>query len=265
MKERPILFSGAMVRALLAGIKTQTRRIVKPVKFYRDLGCAVGRVGGAWKYGSPAALGLRERGDHWSVLLEGDVLQRMCTSEAYGWGAGAGCPYGQPGDRLWVRETFYAWGRWETRYSAKKGRDEWHFVDMTLECGRSYAYDTDEDTPMIVKRRSTVVPLWWRRPAIFMPRAASRITLEITSVRVERLWTTWESDADCIAEGIEEMPPHPCGTRRWRNYLPGHPQGWSPNLATPGNSFATLWRSINGDASWDANPWVWVVEFKRLP
>lgn len=237
MKERPILFSGAMVRALLAGTKTQTRRVVKSQPIPDS------RFAGGWK-----------------VVGKGGEESATCSPLV-----AHHSPYGQPGDRLAVRETFFAWGRWETRYSAKKGRDEWHFVDMTLECGRSYAYDTDEDTPMIVTRRSTVVPLWWRRPAIFMPRAASRITLEITSVRVERLWTTWESDADCIAEGIEEMPPHPCGTRRWRNYLPGHPQGWSPNLATPGNSFATLWRSINGDASWDANPWVWVIEFKRLP
>jgi hypothetical protein len=98
-----------------------------------------------------------------------------------------------------------------------------------------------------------------------MPRWACRLVLEITGVRVERLHEIWSNDADCIAEGIEEMPSHPCGTRRWRNYLPGHSQAWSPNLCIPGNSFSTLWRSINGDESWDANPWVWVVEFRRVP
>ena len=144
-----------------------------------------------------------------------------------------------------MRETFYAWGRWETRYSAKKGRDEWHFVDMTLECGRSYAYDTDEDTPMIVTRRSTVVPLWWRRPAIFMPRAASRITLEITSVRVERLQDISEADAKAEGVALKNSPAA---------FLTSYVRG-----------FRDLWESINGPGSWAANPWVWRVEFRRLP
>ena len=157
MKERPILFSGPMVRALLDGSKTQTRRVCKP---------------------QPIA-DARFVGGHHLPATKRNPGQEISVEAPY---VHIACPYGQPGDRLAVRETFYAWGRWETRYSAKKGRDEWHFVDMTLECGRSYAYDTDEDTPMIVTRRSIVVPLWWRRPAIFMPSAASRITLEITRV-----------------------------------------------------------------------------------
>lgn len=222
MKERPILFSGPMVRALRDGSKTLTRRVVKPQPTHFN---PVGVPRRVVPTGGPS-----------------DVIR---------------CPYGQPGDRLAVRETFYAWGRWETRYSAKKGRDEWHFVDMTLECGRSYAYDTDEDTPMIVTRRSTVVPLWWRRPAIFMPRAASRITLEITSVRVERLQDI--SEADAMAEGTTPIPD-PCDHVRLACADIGC-SGPQPYRV----GFRSLWQDINGPESWAANPWVWVIEFRRLP
>lgn len=219
MKERPILFSGPMVRALRDGSKTQTRRVAKTeITMGRD-----------------SILAPHSGQKHAPVYLLPEHAADAVVC----------CPYGQPGDRLAVRETFYAWGRWETRYSAKKGRDEWHFVDMTLECGRSYAYDTDEDTPMIVTRRSTVVPLWWRRPAIFMPRAASRITLEITSVRVERLQDISEADAKAEGVALKNSPAA---------FLTSYVRG-----------FRDLWESINGPGSWAANPWVWRVEFRRLP
>ena len=227
MKERPILFNAPMVRALMAGTKTQTRRIVKPVKFYPDFGCAVGQVGGAWRYGSPAALGLRERGDHWSVVLKGDVLQRMCTSEAYGWGAGAGCPYGVPGgDRLYVRET----------WAAPHAYD--HLPPRLIPQDARIHYAATEDRGGL---------LW--RPSIHMPRWASRITLEVTGVRVEQLQEI--SYEDARAEGAEfwrndgtltELPP--CSEHRY--------------------AFEDLWTGINGADSWNANPWVWVVSFRRL-
>lgn len=221
MTERPILFSGAMVRALQAGIKTQTRRALKPQPSE-----FVGGPGVTLRDGSPAPL----------IALDDSV-------EPYG--REIACPYGQPGDRLWVRETFYAWGRWETRFSAKKRRDEWHFEDLTLESGKCYSYSADGDGPMFErgKRNAGVLPGWWKRPAIFMPRAASRITLEITSMRVERLQDI--SVADAIAEGC--------------------PGGEHGDRYAALEQYRALWESINGPGSWDTNPWVWVVSFKRLP
>jgi hypothetical protein len=214
IKEHPILFSAPMVRAILEGRKTVTRRVAKGVHFVHAV-----------------------------------------TSEALKSADSAGgripCPYGQPGDRLWVKETFFAWGRWETRYSAKKGRDEWHFVDMTMECGKDYLYAADgvSDTTAFVKRRGGVAPMYWKRPAIFMPRAASRITLEVTGVRVERLHQI--TDAGCEAEGVR--PSVDGNARDWKN----DETGWR-------RTFRQLWDQINGEGAWHADPWVWVVEFKRV-
>ena len=229
MKERPMLFSAPMVRAILDGRKTVTRRIVKPVKFYPDFGCAVGQVGGAWRYGSPAALGLRERGDHWSVVLEGDVLQRMCTSEAYGWGAGAGCPYGVPGgDRLYVRET----------WAAPHAYD--HLPPRLIPQDARIHYAATEDRGGL---------LW--RPSIHMPRWASRITLEVTGVRVERLQDI--SEADAVAEGCKPIRPELV-----QDGL----------IVRPGRSaveeFRLVWEQIHGGGSWEKNPFVWVVTFRRI-
>lgn len=204
MKERPILFSSAMVRAILEGRKTMTRRVIKDVDRARHLNAA----------------------------------------------GNSGCPYGQPGDRLWVRETFFALGRWETRFNAKKRRDEWHFVDMTDPSENGYLYVADgiSNTGAFIKRRSDFEPMYWKRPAIFMPRWASRIDLEITGVRVERLQDI--SVDDCLAEGIDRSQ---IGEMTYIT-MPSHMR----------ERFKKLWESINGPGSWDANPWVWVVEFKRV-
>ncbi len=211
MKESPILMSAPMVRALLAGTKRQTRRVVKPQPF----------AGAAQ--------------EHWSISEFGQF-----------------CPYGQPGDRLWVRETFYAFGRWVTQFNAKKGRDEWHFIDMTVECGYWYFYAASEAPKTVATfRRAGATPMWWKRPAIFMPRAASRILLDVIGVRVERLQEI--SEADAMAEGVTR------DEHGWTNYAVPT-DCWE----SPKDSYRTLWESINGPGSWDANPWVWAVSFKRI-
>lgn len=128
------------------------------------------------------------------------------------------CPYGKVGDRLWVRETF---------------GESWHHAQP------DYFYRADDNASI---ESHPDFDGW--KPSIHMPRLASRITLEITGVRVERLNNIHRSDA--IAEGCE-MPSQRKGMHRW-----------------PEAQFADLWESINGPGSWDANPWVWVVEFKRI-
>jgi len=231
MKERPILMSAPMVRALLAWTKTQTRRAMRV-----------------------------QPGDETSVHVEHfnqTVVDRHGDEhpgpEIFGawWDdgeSGLRCPYGAPSDRLWSRETFFAFGRWITQFNVKKGRDEWHFVDMTQELGLAYRYaaDTEEAPHMMGRRDHGPTPDWWKRPAIFMPRAASRTTLEITDVRVERLQDISESDAE--AEGVD--------------FLRSVPD--ADETLTAKQLYMCLWDSINGRGSWDANPWVWAVSFKRI-
>jgi hypothetical protein len=224
MIEHGMLYSEPMVVALLGGTKTQTRRAMKHQP-HED-----------WH---PAGY----------VELHGFDKDGELTDKVIGWGAcnedgdqGFKCPYGQPGERIWVRETFIAYGRWVTRFSEKKHRDEWHFIDMTLECDRRYQYAADKPDVPLAKGRGGALPGWYTRPAIFMPRAASRILLGIVSVRVERLQDI--SDPDSLAEG--------CSTKDMQR---------GDRLAIV---YARLWESINGTGSWAVNPWVWCVEFSRV-
>jgi hypothetical protein len=207
MKERPILFSAPMVRALLAGTKTQTRRAIKPQPTHFN----------------PAGVPRIASSDGPSKLIA--------------------CRYGESGDRLWVKETFVAFGHWETRFSQKKRRDEWHFVDLTLETAREYRFD-DADTD--ARRLAGAAPTWHRRPSIFMPRAASRLLLSNESVRVERLQDISEADAE--AEGVDFM-----------RHIPD-----ADETLTAIELYEILWEAINGAGSWALNPWVWGVDFKQV-
>lgn len=166
------------------------------------------------------------------------------------------CPYGQPGDRHWVRETFFAWGRWITRFNPKKGRDEWHFIDLTLEAGKAYLYVADgfSDTQAFQKTRGGTLPMYWKRPAIFMPREACRLVLTVTGVRLERLQDISWSDA--MDEGIATSYDE------WRDYRTD-PAVNFPGCSSPVDSYRTLWESINGAGSWEENPWVWAIDFER--
>lgn len=227
MKERPILFSGAMVRALLNGSKTQTRRVVKP------------------KHPPDSHWMVETRGNsHALTHWDNDTAETSLIS----------CPYGQPGERLWVRETWYC-----DDYRVQRG-PYLKPTDMDLDEAR-------DDGTLIYRASSgdrpyeAEQPVW--RPAIHMPRWASRITLEITSVRVERLQDI--SEADALAEGIVEcpIPADDEGPRRI-GYVVGPDDGKSGLSVTAVEAYRNLWESINGPGSWDANPWVWVVEFRRV-
>lgn len=222
MKERPILFSGAMVRALLSGTKTQTRRIVKPQpQTAEGMNCTRLRF-------------LDKRGEVFiDEALEAPTphLRNIL------------CPYGRPGDRLWVREN--GWERpSRTPKMMRNGAGTWEH----------YYFDADGLSDQDVSDFKA----WGfkRRPSIHMPRAASRITLEVTEVRVERLQDI--SKADAIAEGIEPDVQPGDRAELWRNYATGG------TTASPVYSYETLWASINGQESWDVNPWVWCVSFRRI-
>lgn len=210
MKERPILFSGAMVRALLAGTKTQTRRAIK-LPHMNPLG--------AWE---PMEVG----GPNGGRLRDGSTIPAQQSIWHTRTGDSLLCPYGQPGDRLWVREAF-AWSK-----------------DDPARC-EFVAYRATHGFPN--------GPKW--KPSIHMPSWASRITLEITEVRVERLQDI--SEADAKAEGIKAMGVEADGG--W------HTEGGRHFHCTdPRQSYYSLWESINGPGSWGANPWVWTVSFKRI-
>lgn len=191
MKEHPIIFSGPMVRAILEGRKTMTRRVVKPsVKC-----CTVGAY--TTDSGSAKPVNVQEDGDPWTDIS---------------------CPYGQPGDRLWVRETW-------------------------TECDGVFYAATDTRPGM------NGIPQAWR-PSIFIPRWASRITLEVTDVRVERVQDI--SDEDAVREGT------------FVNQNAIGVQLTNRDETIPRAVFADLWDSINAKRgySWEANPWVWIIEFK---
>lgn len=207
MKLRPILFNGAMVRALLDGSKTQTRRAVK------------------------------------SVALDW-IEKYKFTPEFVADPANMLCKFGGAGDQLWVRET-------------------WQYYDWTEDGIPCIRFAADNQTMWAANADESAVAQWeilsapenynidnrardrkWR-PSIHMPRWASRIALEITSVRVERLNVI--SEADARAEGIDIAE---CVME--------------PTLLAGKAVFRRLWEAINGEGSWEANPWVWVIEFKRV-
>ena len=206
MKERPILFSAPMVRAILDGSKTQTRRVIKPQP---------------WEEYSAESI----KCEHYAPCIVDKYGEMDAGPEIFGaystdgeWGVR--CPYGHPGDRLWVRETFLV--------------DDNHRIPKTA-TRKNYEVDykaTSEDSPH-----------WRWRPSIHMPRWASRITLEITGVRVERLQDITNNDA--LDEGTPDL-------RTIEN-------GWDMRRC-----FQDLWEQINGAGSWAENPWVWVIEFKKV-
>ncbi len=206
MKEKPILFSGPMVRAILDGRKTQTRRVVKPQP---------------------------EPGTDCPYHI-GDGSERKARA----------CPYGQPGSTLWVRETWCE--------ASPEHRDNAHVRQAF------YKTCTSSEGEEIRREYIRLGHDYRWKSSRFMPRWASRITLEVTGVRAERLQEICAEDA--ISEGIERVPQ--LGILRasgWKDYSAA-----SPGFMLPEQSYRSLWESINGAGSWDANPFVWVVEFKRI-
>lgn len=232
-KEHPILFSAPMVRAILEDRKTVTRRAVKvQPRSKADIG--------SYGIGQP-------------FIRNPDVSK-----------ANPACPYGQPGDRLWVREAF---GLQVRHYGGGTGE---HIVYRA----------TNPDAIYCKSAEGREYPVKWK-PSIHMPRHSSRILLEITAVRVQRLQDISDEQAQaegCFFTDYGRKCGH--GGNGWTDVssCPApevhHPRrdGWmwdkttssSQCLGAPRWAFANLWNSVNGPDAWDANPWVWVVEFKRV-
>ena len=205
MKSTPILFNAEMVNAILDGRKTQTRRMVK----------------------TP---------EPWTLERQDENLVTYACSDGEYYDVVSKSPFGQVGDRIWVRET------------CKIARDHNFLPDQSRDV--YYRADNVEDWNLPAS-----YPEKWT-PSIHMPRWASRITLEITDVRVERLQDITAEDAQ--SEGVQPIEEDHFGC------YPLYNEGYTSITIDPRCSFATLWSSIYGEKSWDGNPWVWVVEFKRV-
>lgn len=224
MKERPVIFNGEMVRAILDGRKTQTRRVIKVQPESKTFGLRK----------IIESENASEEGKYYWSLSDALGISRARSNPFL-------CPFGQVGDRLWVRETW-----------ADVNHDGHPAIAYRADGGLRVIGEDDgeEEDPNLEKYWfaqwyadliSGAEGNW--RPSIHMPRWASRITLEITAVRVERLNDISEEDAK--AEGVKA------------GVSPGHHMMHQV-------AFSELWQSIYGEESWGANPWVWVIEFKQV-
>lgn len=240
MSERPILFSAEMVRAILAGRKTQTRREVKNLPPppdnsihprherkhpapYLDAYCSVTRT----------TENPKGKSNLWCWWTADDRMGKEFR-----------CPYGQPGDLLWVRETCWAESTFDSdgvRYAADHA---WRIIENTQEASEAWCKLAQYGGDDALDNQTNIGRLV---PSIHMPRWASRIMLRITDVRVERLQDISEDDAR--AEGCE-------------------PVGWidetDVGMSSYREGFSRLWDRINGPGAWDANPYVWVLSFERV-
>lgn len=226
MKERPILFSGAMVRAILEGRKTVTRRAMKPQPVLN---------GNFWEWA----------GAGWSDRI-------ASITPVAGHSLATRCPYGEPGDHLRVKEAAWMWCERLPNGLTPTGRQKWHYVPMR-EAPVIYAADhPDKPQTRIVSPDTGNEWAWRLKIGRFLPAWAVRIELEITAITIERLQDI--SAEQALAEGVQPFADGGFHVEDGRHY----------DAADPRLSFASLIESTTGDGLWNANPWVWVVEFKRV-
>lgn len=211
-----------MVQAILEGRKSQTRRIVKipyaeHVHSFRS--------------------DHNDENERW-IGMDGNV-------QISPW---AKCPYGQPGDVLYVRESHYRYGHWNKNGTTKTGKQKWKFIPATNLPSCRFM----DDPPNEIEKNSYRKIGWYKRPGIFLPKELSRIHLKVENVRVERLQDISEDDAR--SEGVKydiESGYYFIGDEIMEQ--------------TATDCFIKLWDKINGTrAPWESNPWVWVVEFSRI-
>jgi hypothetical protein len=242
LRERPILFSAPMVRALLAGTKTQTRRVIakQPPP---ECGITYQLGNESWiqrEKRSP----IRRTWEAWhGALFESRPERYLCGAFE------AKCPFGMPGDRLWVRET-------HAQLAVGEG------LDTPVPQCVAYRATCEADGGLdYVNGRGEIMRLTVTKwtPAIYMPRWASRITLEITDIRSQRVQDI--SAEDSLAEGVPRASE--CGCETCRRSAQMCPADASEQVM----AYAALWEHINGKrpgCGWDANPWVWCVSFRRV-
>lgn len=241
MKLHPILFSTEMVNAILDDRKIMTRRMVKkPLIKHNDV----------IKIPLPIdeyAIELKKWQDkgYKTIGTDGSIAGYLLPE----------CPYGHPGDVLWVRESFFAYGHWST--ITENGKKKKRFHDLTIEQDNQYYYENN--MPYKICKYGELG--YHKRPSLFMPKAACRLFLQIENIRVERLQEITPQDA--INEGIEigycadDITGKDLVT--YKNYLTG-----THLIINECASFMTLWQSINGEESWNANPFVWIITFKKI-
>ncbi|OVG29097.1 hypothetical protein B5L94_19410 [Klebsiella pneumoniae] len=232
MKERGMIFNGEMVRAILDGRKTQTRRIMKVQPESNQLGLLLitdsTRHSDIGKY-------------HWA---ESNATGNHVRSKLFA------CPFGAVGDQIWVRETFqgplFNYEQMDEYLEDSSKFEKPEFCQYAADGGHRPEYQDADDN----------LRHGWR-PSIHMPRWASRILLEITDVRVERLNAISEEDAE--AEGIEMEALY--DSQDCYDCIADHNMTGRPTVT---GAFKYLWESIYGEEGWKSNPWVWVIEFKRV-
>ncbi|MEX8082413.1 hypothetical protein [Acinetobacter baumannii] len=231
MKERPIIFNTTMIKAIIEGRKTQTRRLVKPQPKYFK-----GDAGGHWWRCTHVQ----------SMVRVEEELQN--PGELYKGFIDEVNPFGKKGDRLWVRETF-CFGHID-EFDAEHPDDRKLFIDQ---------FDGRNKTPIpkqwCIENDVEIEEVVWK-PSIHMPRSASRILLEITKIRIERL--NQISSWDAVQEGLLKLPVS------GRYVVNQGDQYFGAVSNNPCEVFKWLWESIYGSSSWELNPWVWVIEFNVI-
>ncbi|EPB9455394.1 hypothetical protein ACRUP2_002134 [Yersinia enterocolitica] len=244
MNEKPILFNAEMVNAILSGRKTQTRRIMK--------------VQPSEHFHPQTIHGDMDFTAHWYTpgVIDKDGYLQPARKDVFGVAdedEGYTCPLGAVGDQLWVREAYRMARSLDTHSPSEVAelslnagyKNPWAPIQLEADGVRTGEW-AGFDTPPIVTEPGKL------RPSLHMPRWASRINLLITGVRVERLQDISQEDAQ--AEGME--------LTGWRPTYSDPDSGGE--YETPYDNFAELWTSIYGEESWQANPWVWVIEFERM-
>ncbi len=219
-----MLFSQPMVKAILSGGKSQTRRTIKQL------------------LNSPGVADIYHRPDG---LFIGTHLK-------VGDGVAITPPFKSPlapGDQIWVKEAFFALGKWVKNGTTKTGKQKYKFQDLTLSMGRKYLYQTNSERPAYINTEKDGFIHWYKRNSLFMPQKAARIFLQIEEVKAEKLMDI--SEQDILKEGI---------------ILPNYAEEAVKDVhyPDPWELYFGLWEEINGIGTVEKNPWVWVYTFKLL-